>query len=101
MPAYNEYTGFLEDNPEILYRGMAPQKASPNFLNWYNNQYGNVFGNWFGSLGRQALGGQAPTLSFFDYMNQGKNPAYEDWWSMSPRQRGEYVPNRMSWNMGR
>ncbi len=95
----NDYwSGFLQDNPDILYYGMLPKTGPQNFLNYWRGQYGNVYNNYLGDLGRSALGGNMPNTSFYDYLLQ--NPIARDWQKLTSGQRGERQPMMARWNLG-
>lgn len=97
MAANDYWSGFLTDNPDILYQGMLPKTGSQNFLNYWMGQSGNQYNKYLGSLGRQALGGVAPSGSFYDYLQQ--NPFQTQWAQMMPWQRGEKMAGRARWNV--
>jgi hypothetical protein len=95
----NPWGGFLEDNPDILYGGFlnnASQGQGRNFWDYWQSQFGNQYNKYLGQLGSTALGGNAPTMNFSDYLgnfNFGKQ-----WGNLSPGQRGEYQAPRVRWN---
>lgn len=94
--AQNPYLPFLEDMPETLYNALIPQ-GSNSFANYSKNKFGNVYGDYMGQLGKMALKGQEPNLSFYDYMQN--YPFMKDWYSMSPSQRGINTPSSLRWNV--
>jgi hypothetical protein len=97
MAYTNPYTPFLEDNPEMAYLGLAGNKQSDPFLDWYRSNYSKFYSGYLGKLGNMALSGDAPTLSWEDYL-KGNNP-FAGWGLMSPSQRGERTSSRSIWNI--
>jgi len=94
----NTYSGFLEESPETMYMGFAGGKKTTNpFLDWYRSNYGSTHDAYLSQLGNQALTGQAPILSFLDYLNQ--NNPMKGWGLLSPSQRGERTATRSLWNL--
>jgi len=98
--AYNFFEDWLEDDPEVLYRGLVPQNVTRPFLNYFNSQFGNVYGDYLGGLGRTALSGQEPTQSFGNYLEQF--PFMKRWQDLTSQERGEtpgrFAP-RLRWSL--
>ena len=96
--AENIWTAWLEEEPNILYQALMPQGKGTPFADYYRSRYGDTYSGYTGQLGRMALSGQDPTLTFTDYL---KNfDPYRDWQLQSPGDRGEYVPHSLFWNVG-
>lgn len=76
---------WLEETPEALYGAMIPGGTMP-FQKYWQGQYGNVYQDYMTQLGKQALGGQPPSMLFGDYL--GKYPFSQYWNLLSPRVRG-------------
>ncbi|MFA5377187.1 MAG: hypothetical protein WC455_15660 [Dehalococcoidia bacterium] len=96
--ASNLYQPFLEDNPDILYYGMTPKSNSSRFLDYYRSQYNPTYNAYKGAVGNQALSGQTPSLSFYDYL-MNNNPVWKEWLNLSPTDKG-FIPSlRSVWNI--
>jgi hypothetical protein len=95
--ADNPWSGFLTDNPDYLYGAFMPKNATSPFADYYNSQFNKTYNNYTGQLGQMALGGQAPALSFYDYL-QTYDPL-KDWNLLSPSQRGERTASSLRWNV--
>lgn len=93
----NPWTGFFDENPMALYRGMLGNNKSQNFMDYFKSNYGNIWSNYQGALGQQILGGGAPTTTFYDYLLQ--NPFGRIWQGLSPGQRGEMRNQVGRWNI--
>lgn len=93
----NPWSGFFDENPMALYRGMLERNKSQNFMDYFRSNYGNTWDNYQGALGQQILGGGAPTLSFYDYLLQ--NPFQKEWQSLSPSARGQMRNQAGRWNI--
>ena len=95
-------SAFLADNPGMLFQAMRPQALSygSNFLDYWRGQQGNVWGDYLGLLGKEALGGNVPNLSYQSFL--GNYPWLQRWFQMSPEERGErpslFAP-RLRWMM--
>lgn len=96
----NPWLPFLEDNPQALYTAMLNQRGgSNNFLNYWNKNFSNVQDKYMGSLGTQILGGQSPTTTFKDWLENQFNFGTE-WNRMAPWARGVMPTTRANWNLG-
>ncbi len=97
----NPYAGFLEDEPSILYGGFLfnQPNRSNSFLDYWNSNYNRVYGNYLNELGNQALRGEAPTLSFYEYLSKPDNSFMKQWQALSPWERGERPSARVNWNV--
>ncbi len=93
----NPWFGWAEDNPEAMYRSFLDNRGSYNFLTYWKNKYNDVYGDYMGSLGTMALGGQAPSLNFYDYLSQ--NDPTKQWNALAPWQRGQSSGLRSVWNI--
>jgi hypothetical protein len=92
----NPWLPWLEENPETLYKAFLPQ-GSNNFRDYYLSNYNKIYGDYMGNLGKQALGGNAPSMNFSDYLN-GFN-FNNNWRSLSPLARGQRNTGRIMWNV--
>ena len=92
-----DWSTWLEQEPEALYRAFVPKQAGSNFLDYFRSRYKDVYGDYMGSLAKTALSGQPPTQSFANYLKQ--YPFLNEWFSQSARQRGEPTPARAFWNI--
>lgn len=92
----NPYLPFLREMPQAMYNAFIP-RGTNTFLDYFKSRYSDMYGNYMGQLGRQALGGYAPTLNFEDYLKDF--PFLKEWYSMSPASRGERVPSGMTWRL--
>lgn len=99
MAASEFWKGWLEEQPQNLYGALLGTKGSTNFLDYWRSQYGNVYNRYLGALGTQALGGQEPTLSFYDYLTQ--NPFQQQWGKLAPWTRGQRPTPSMRWMIPR
>lgn len=81
----NPWQWYLEDYPSALYGAMIPQ-GTPSFQNYWQRQLSKVTGEYETGLGRQAMAGQPPSLFFSDFLQN--YPWTENWYNMSPSQRG-------------
>jgi len=92
------WTAWLEDNPSINYFTRMPQTGSKNFLDYWQNSQNRVYNDYMGTLGRQAINGQDPTLSFTDFLqNLNWNRQFN---LLSPASRGYAMPRAINWNVG-
>lgn len=100
MPDWNIYRDWLEETPSALYGAMRPQTGSQPFMDYWKGQQGNVWEDYWSKLGTMALGGQAPSLNYSDFLSN--YPWMSDWLKMGPGQRGErsslFAP-RTRWNI--
>jgi hypothetical protein len=90
----NDWSPFLEDNPETFYNAVSPTGAN-NFTNYWKNKYSDVYGGYLGKLGQQAIGGQSPSLTFGDYLKD--YPFLSEWLRMSPGNRGQMGVGTSRW----
>ena len=81
----NPWQYWLEDVPNALYQAMIP-KGTPSFQNYWQRQQSKIMNEYEGALGKQALGGQPPSLGFGDFLSS--YPWQSQWYSMSPASRG-------------
>jgi len=81
----NPWSYWLEDYPSALYQSMIPQ-GTPSFQDYWQKQMSKVTGQYEGALGKQALGGQPPSLFFQDFLQS--YPWTQNWYNLSPSQRG-------------
>ena len=111
----NIWQDILAYEPEALYRGLLDIKnpkyflkrfqaqrgsiGSQSFLDYWRSQYGNQYGNYMGQLGKMALTGQTPNLSFYDYLMQ--NPLEQQWQQLAPWTRGERQTPSLRWMIPR
>ena len=92
----NPWSGFLEDNPQSLYSAMVPSSNSMNWMDYWRSKYSDIYGDYWKGLGKQALGGNAPSMSFYDYL---KNTNFENMWGMlSPQQKGSGFAPSARWS---
>ena len=95
MAYENPWQFWAEENWPAAYGGfLQKQKGTPSFLDYWKGQQGNVWNQYMGQLGQMALGGQAPSLNFTDYLED--YPWLKNWQALSPSQRGEYPSQYMS-----
>ncbi len=95
----NEYSPWLTDSPDVAYQTLKP-RGSNAFTDWWRGKYSDTYGDYLGSLGQTAMGGNAPTQSFFDYLSN-KNWA-QDYYGQSPTSRGRSTRSfgpRAQWNV--
>ena len=86
MPNENPWRYWLEETPSTLFQSKIPG-GTPSFTDYWRRQLSKVTGEYQGALGKQALSGQPPSLRFEDFLS--KYPFSEEWWRLSPSQRGE------------
>ena len=88
---------WLEETPDVLYGAMRPWQLGAgrgyNFLDYFRGQQGNIYGDYLASLGRTALGGEAPTQTYGGYLEGF--PWLQRYLGLSPEQRGEQ-PSRFA-----
>ena len=88
----NPFAAFLEDVPEAGYFSYQNQPGrSPNQKRYFQQQFANVQNQYMGQLGQAIRTGGDPTQGFADYLDEYMAPGggqFQDWASMSPRQRG-------------
>ncbi|MAH45277.1 hypothetical protein CMI37_05585 [Candidatus Pacearchaeota archaeon] len=87
----------LEGSPEAAYYSAAPfgtgmsaaspfgGGAAPAAQQYWSGQYGNVMNQYVGELGRSMRAGEAPTMTFTDYLQQ--YPWTQRYSAMSPAMR--------------
>ncbi len=92
----NIWTDWLNETPDILYQAFMPQGKGTPFADYYNSRYARTYNDYSGRLGQQALNGQEPTLTFYDYL-KSLDP-FGEWKNLTPRARGEQAPYRTFWN---
>ena len=85
MPNDNVWQYWLEDYPSALYGAMIPQ-GTPSFQDYWQRQLSKVSGEYEGALGKMALAGQPPSLSFTNFLQN--YPWTQRWYGMSPSERG-------------
>lgn len=97
MPNKNPWRYWLEEAPGALYQAMIP-KGTPSFMDYWQRQQSKVMGEYSGALGKQALGGQPPSLFFEDFL--GNYPFTQNWYQMSPQKRGlRSLAPSLRWNV--
>ena len=78
---------FLAENPDILFQGLRPRTPSRGFTSFARSLQPEVESEFLGAIGREALGGRVPTLTFRDFVRSFDfNRAFQ---SRSPTARGE------------
>lgn len=77
----------LQASPQAAYYSSAPFGGgySPASQQYWSGQYGNVMNQYAGELGRSMRAGEAPTMTFTDYLEQ--YPWTERYTAMSPTMR--------------
>ena len=83
---------FLRERPETRFFGSIPQ-GTPAFSRFFSNRFNPVFNQFQGELGRQALSGEDPTLSFEDFLGNF------DWINQyfgTPRRERGFFPGRLA-----
>lgn len=85
MAEDNIWKYWLEDTPSALYGAMIPGGTKP-FSSYWQGQYGNVYQDYMTQLGKSALQGMPPSLSFGSFL--GQYPFSQYWNLLSPSQRG-------------
>jgi hypothetical protein len=93
----NPWLGWLDENNQATYNAFLPQSRSRNFADYYKGQYGNIYNDYMTQLGKMALGGQAPSQNFSDYL--GNYNFQNNWKSLSPWSRGVQNSARVNWNV--
>lgn len=83
----NPWDWYLEEYPEETYGGMRPRSSSRGYTDYWKNQYGNVFSDWESELGRLAMAGQPPALTFQSYLSS--YPWLQNYLGQSPGARGQ------------
>lgn len=76
----NPWLDFLEGSNEgaqVNFFGRVPQSYGFRSQDYTSSLFQPTFSRYMGALGRQIQGGQAPTLSFNDYLNENFNPQRE------------------------
>ena len=76
----NPFQDFLEGSEQgarINYQGRIPQSFGSQQQDYVGSLFQPTFSRYLGALGRQIGQGQAPTLSFTDYLNENFNPQRE------------------------
>ena len=76
----NPWLDFLEGSEsgaQINFSGRVPQASGFRSQDYLQSLFQPTFSRYMGALGRQIQGGQAPTLSFNDYLNENFNPGRE------------------------
>lgn len=93
MTTYNPFDDLLETNRDLTFLGALNRRTqSRQKRNALWGQFGQFQRSFLGRLGAQALGGQAPTLRFSDFV---KNLDFDREFKMlSPRQKGRYGSGR-------
>ena len=90
----NPFLAFLEEEPRAAYFGFQNLFGkTPARKNYYQNQFQRIYDEYLGTLGQQALGGQAPTTKFVDFMRAF--PFTERYAQLPPSMRGEF-PGRFN-----
>jgi hypothetical protein len=72
----NPYLDWLEDNEignRASFMSRLPGGSSANQQRFAGNQFQNWLDRYLGALGSQARSGQAPSLSWDDFLNQNFN----------------------------
>ncbi len=90
----NPYAGWLEDTPDALYRALIPANRGSTFYDYWKSRAGDTYNNYMGALGKQALGGNAPTLTFADYL--GNMDWLNPYYNTALPYRNTF---RMNWNL--
>ena len=65
------FAGFLEEEPRAAFFGTLGEKGlldSSSRRKQANDVYDQAMQGFYGKLGEQALGGEAPTATFTDYL---------------------------------
>ena len=93
----NPWLPLIEQDPSVAFATFAPSRRdrrrdfSPNFLDFVLRQRGPAFSEFQGEQGRQILRGDAPTLTFSQFLQDTLNPAefLRRFEQLDPRARGE------------
>ena len=85
MATESPWKYWLEEVPSALYQAMVP-KGTPSFMDYWQRQQSRVMGEYEGALGKQALAGQPPSLSFGNFL--GDYPWQQKWFNLTPQSRG-------------
>ena len=67
------FAGFLEEEPRAAFFGTLQQRGmldTPTRQRQASDIYNQAMQGFYGQLGAQVLGGEAPTLTFTDYLQQ-------------------------------
>ena len=106
MPEDNIWSDFLEDIPEAAYYSAAPFGAGPSAASpfgggyapaqqrYWSGQYGNVANQYMGQMGRSLRAGQAPSMTFTDYLAQ--YPWTQRYSALSPAMRPGSTTSRFA-----
>lgn len=89
MPSHyfrTDLADFLEGEPDILYESLRPMRGSTGFINYWRARQGDVWGDYMGALGRTALAGIVPSLTYTQFLNA--YPFSQRFDQLSPRRRG-------------
>ena len=76
----NPFQDFLEGSEtgaRVNYQSRIPQSFGSQQQDYVGSLFQPTFSRYLGALGRQIGQGQAPTLSFTDYLNENFNPQRE------------------------
>ena len=88
------FAPFVEESPDIAFAALRPQTGAPNFLDYWRRNYGRFQTDYQGALGRQALSGEAPTLSEWSYLQN--YPFLANYLGLSRGQRGSEPARRFA-----
>lgn len=78
--AFTPFQDFLEGSQtgaQVNFQGRIPQSFGFGQQDFLSGLFQPTFNRYMGALGRQIQGGQAPTLSFTQYLNENFNPQRE------------------------
>jgi len=78
--AFTPFQDFLEGSEtgaRVNFQGRIPQSFGFGQQDFLSGLFQPTFNRYMGSLGRQISGGQAPTLSFTQFLNENFNPQRE------------------------
>jgi hypothetical protein len=70
-PFSGAFMDWLEEpgyGTQAAYQAMVPQQSSPTQRQFFQNQFQPTMNEFLGQLGGQVLGGQAPTVSWVDFL---------------------------------
>lgn len=83
----NPWLPWFEDDPDLAYYAMRPQSGAPSFLDYWRQRGGQTWGDYQGALGQMMLRGQAPILTYPDFLKS--YPFMQRYAQLGPEQRGD------------
>ena len=82
----NPFAAFMEDEPKAGYFGYQDKWKTPNMKKYFQGQFGAMQDQYMGMLGKQIMGGGAPTQSLSDWLS--KIDWEQQYAGLTPNQKG-------------